>query len=92
VRDVSGATCAQVFYGLASHFINVYALKTEADVPQTFEDFARSEGLPNTIRSDNSKMQRYSAKLMAQLREWMVKTEYTEPHHPQQNQAELRAI
>jgi hypothetical protein len=58
VRDVSGATCAQVFYGITSHFINVYALKTEADGPQAFEDFDRTEGLPNTIRSDNSKMQR----------------------------------
>jgi Reverse transcriptase (RNA-dependent DNA polymerase) len=92
VRDVSGATCAQVFYGITSHFINVYALKTEADGPQAFEDFARTEGLPNTIRSDNSKMQRYSAKLTARLREWMVKSEFTEPHHPQQNPAELRAI
>jgi hypothetical protein len=48
VRDVTGATSAQVFYGLTSHFINVFALKTEADGPQAFEDFARSEGLPNT--------------------------------------------
>jgi hypothetical protein len=39
--SVSGATCAQVFYGLTSHFINVYALKTEANAPQAFEDFAR---------------------------------------------------
>jgi hypothetical protein len=92
VRDASGATCAQVFYGLTSHLINVYALKTEDDGSQAFEDFARSEGLPNTIRSDNSRMQRYSAKLTTRLRECMVNTEYTEPHHPQQNPAELRAI
>jgi hypothetical protein len=92
VRDVSGATCAQVFYGITSHFINVYALKTEADGPQAFEDFARTEGLPNTIRSNNSKMQRYSAKLTARLREWMAKSEFAEPHHPQLNPAELRAI
>jgi hypothetical protein len=26
------------------------------------------------------------------LREWMVKSEFTEPHHPQQNPANLRAI
>jgi hypothetical protein len=89
VRDVSGATYAQVFYGLTSHFINVYVLKTDADGPNLFEDFARSEGLPNTIRSNNSKMQRYSDKLTARLREWMINAEYTEPHHPQQNPAEL---
>jgi hypothetical protein len=67
VRDVSEATCAQGFYGLTSNFITIYALKMEADGPQAFEDFARSEGLPNTISSDNSKMQSYSAKLMIRL-------------------------
>jgi hypothetical protein len=61
------------FYGITSHFINVYALKTEPDGLQAFEDFDRSKGFHNTIRSDNSKMQRYSAKRMARLREWMVK-------------------
>jgi hypothetical protein len=81
-----------VLYGLTSHFINVYALKTAEDGPQAFEDFSRSEGLPNTIRSDNSQMQLYNAKLTARLREWMDNTDYTEPHHTQQNPAELRAI
>ena len=90
--DVSGAKCAQIFYGLTSHFMNVYPLRTEADGPKAFEDFARFEGLPNAIRSDNSKMQRYSKKLIDRLREWRVKNEFTEPHHPQQNPAELRAI
>jgi hypothetical protein len=69
----------------------VYSLKTEAYGTQDLEDFARIEGLPNTIRSDNSKMQRYSAKLTTRLREWMVNTEYTEPDNPQQNPAELHA-
>jgi hypothetical protein len=92
VGDVSGATCAQVFYGITSHFINVYALKIAADRPQAFEDFARSEGSPNTIHSDNSKMKRYSANVTARLPEWMVKSEFTKPHHPQKNPAKLRAI
>jgi Reverse transcriptase (RNA-dependent DNA polymerase) len=90
--DVSGAKCAQIFYGLTSHFMNIFSLRTESDGPKAFEDFARSEGLPNAIRSDNSKMQRYSKKLIDRLREWRVKNEFTEPHHPQQNPAELRAI
>ena len=33
VRDISGATCAQVFYGLSSHFINIYGMHTESDGP-----------------------------------------------------------
>ena len=92
IRDVSGTNCAQIFYGLRSHFMNIYPLKTEADGPQAFDDFARYEGLPNVIRSDNSKMQRYSQKLLTRLREWLVAAEFTEPHNPQQNPAELRAI
>ena len=91
-RDVSGAWCAQIFYGLTSHFMNIYPLKTESEGPTAFEDFARYEGLPAIIRSDNSKMQRYSTRLLTRLREWRVAAEFTEPHHPQQNPAELRAI
>ena len=68
-RDVSGAWCAQIFYGLTSHFMNIYPLKTESEGPTAFEDFARCEGLPAVIRSDNSKMQRYSTRLLARLRE-----------------------
>jgi hypothetical protein len=68
VDDVSGAKCAQIFYGLRSHFMNIYPLRTESDGPNAFEDFARNEGLPNAIRSDNSKMQRYSKRLLNRLR------------------------
>jgi hypothetical protein len=72
--------------------MNIYPLRTEADDPQDFEDFDRQEGISNVIRSDNSKMQRYNQKLFARLQKWMVQTEYTEPHHPHHNPAELRAI
>jgi hypothetical protein len=68
--DVSGGKCVQIFYGSISHFMNIYSLRTEADGPKAFKDFARAEGLPNVIRSDNSKMQRYSKKLLERLREW----------------------
>jgi hypothetical protein len=92
IRDISGATCAQVFYRLKSHFMNVYPLRTESDGPKAVEDFVRTEGIPNVIRSDNSKMQRLNQDLVAKFRRWMIRNEFTEPHHPQQNPAELRAI
>jgi hypothetical protein len=82
VRDISGATCAQVFYGLKSHFMNVYPLRTESDGPKVFEDFVRTEGIPNVIRSDNSKMQRLNKNLVAKFRRWMLRNEFTKPHHP----------
>jgi hypothetical protein len=32
-KDVTGALCAQVFYGLQSHVINVYGMKSESEGP-----------------------------------------------------------
>ena len=54
VRDVSGAICAQVFYGLQSHMINVYGMTKESEGPEHLDDFGRDEGIPNVIHSDNS--------------------------------------
>jgi hypothetical protein len=36
VRAIGGATCAQVFYGLQSHMINVYWMKTESEMPDIY--------------------------------------------------------
>jgi hypothetical protein len=72
--------------------MNVYPLSTESDSPKAFEDFVHTEGIPNVIRSDNYKMQRFNQELVAKFRRWMVRNEFTELHHPQQNPAKLRAI
>ena len=56
-RDLSGAWCAQVFYGLSSHMINIYGMKTESKGPEALDNFGHFEGIPSNIRSDNSKMQ-----------------------------------
>jgi hypothetical protein len=57
-EDVSGATCAQVFYGLSSHVFNIYGMSTESEGPNRLNDFVREEGIPMVLQSDNSKMQR----------------------------------
>jgi hypothetical protein len=57
VRALGGATCAQVFYGVQSHMINVYGLKSESEMPETYKDFIREEGAPNILRRDNSQIQ-----------------------------------
>jgi hypothetical protein len=91
-RDISGSLCAQVFYGINSHYINVYGLRTESDGPTAFEDFLRQEGIPSILRSDNSRMQRWGTRITTIVRRHLIGTQFTEPHHPQQNPAELRAI
>ena len=57
-QAIGGHTCAQVFYGIQSHMINVYPIQTESEGPHMYEDFIRDEGCPTLLRRDNSKMQK----------------------------------
>ena len=82
-RNVTGATCAQVFYGLSSHFVNVYGMASEQNRPDCLDDFLRKEGAPNDIRSDNLNMERWQTRWLQQIRDLFVSSEFTEPHHPQ---------
>jgi hypothetical protein len=91
-RDVRGSTCAQVFYGLLSHMINVYGMRSENEGPNRLDDFLREEGIPTIMRSDNSRMQRYGKGWLKRLRELLIHAEFCEPHNQQQNPVELRAI
>ena len=90
-RDINGAICAQVFYGITSHVINVYGMPSENGAPDADDDFLRHEGCPTILRRDNSRVQ--SGFRFQQLnRLYLIGDEYTEPYHPQQNMAELRAV
>jgi hypothetical protein len=84
-KDISGATCCQVFYGKESHHIDVYGLRTKRDGPDAYDDFLRHQGVPQAFRSDNAKMHNISAKLKAKFCDHLIGVETTEPHHPQQN-------
>jgi hypothetical protein len=39
VWAIGGITCAQVFYGVQSHMINVYGMKSESAMPEAYKDF-----------------------------------------------------
>jgi hypothetical protein len=91
-KDVTGALCAQVFYGMRSHMINVYGMKSESEGPDRLNDFVREEGIPSVMRSDNSQMQRYGRAWLQRLRELLVHNEFLEPHNQQQNPVELKAV
>ena len=88
---IGGITCAQVFFGLQSHVINVYGMQTENEFPEVYEDFIREEGCPSVLRRDNAGAET-SYKVTDINRKYVVGDEYTEPHNPQQNPAELRAV
>lgn len=71
--------------------INVIGMKSESEMPEAYKDFIREEGAPSILRRDNSQVQ--SGVRTTQVnREFFIKDEFTEPGHPQQNPAELRAV
>jgi hypothetical protein len=71
--------------------INVYGMKTESEMPDIYRDFIREEGAPNILRRDNSQVQ--SGTRTTKLnRKFIIGDQFTEPGHPQQNPAELRAV
>ena len=82
-----GYTMAQVFYGCTSHCINVYAMKSKAEFPVTYRDFICDHGAPAILRRDNAKEENGPAIKDIQC-ELLVKDEFIEPHHPQQNLVE----
>ena len=71
--------------------INVYGLRSKHDASDAYRDFLREEGAPTLLRRYSSKEQ--NGQQFTDLnRLFVVGNELTEPHHPQQNPAELRAV
>ena len=52
-----GCTMLQVYAGVKSHFLKTYPMSTESEMPGTLEDLIRFIGAPDTLISDNSKVQ-----------------------------------
>jgi hypothetical protein len=71
--------------------INVYGMTAEREAPAAYKDFIRDEGAPTLLRRDNSKVQ--TGKAFTEInRRFAIKDGLTEPYHPQQNPAEMRAV
>src|SRR5687767_4121920 len=86
-----GYTAAQVFYGTKSHAIHIYGIKSKGEFPSTYRDYIRDHGAPSALRRDNAREEQ-SETIMEINREYMIKDQYTEPYHPQQNPVESNAI
>ena len=48
---------AQCYTGVATQYTKAYPMSTEKEMPGTLEDFIRDVGAPNSLFSDNSKVQ-----------------------------------
>ena len=91
VKGLDGENCAQAFFGIKSQMINVIGMTSENEGPLAYEEFLRSEGIPTLLWCDNARMQK-SFDFQEINRHWLIKDGFTEPYHPQQNPAELRAV
>ena len=82
---------AQVFYGTKSHTIFIYGFRKKGEFPKLYRDFIREHGAPSTLRRDNAKEEQ-GEEVIEINRELLIKDQYTEPYHPQQNPVESGAI
>src|SRR5688572_21909453 len=86
-----GYTMAQIFFGTKSHAIFVYGIRSRAEFPNVYKNFIREHGAPSALRRDNAREER-SEQVVDINREFMIKDQFTEPYHPQQNPVETGAI
>jgi hypothetical protein len=90
-RDVSGATCGQVFFGMTTKMFNIYGMRNKGEFSNAYLDFIRSEGAPRVLRRDNAKEEN-SEEVKNINRKYVVADEFSEPYHQNQNPVELNAI
>jgi len=88
---VTGKSCAQVFYDVSLHVINVYGMQSKAQFPEVYTDFVWEEGIPSVLHHDGTKEQT-SNKVAGINRNMLVRDSYPEPNHPWQNPVKTRAI
>ena len=70
--------------------MGIYPLKSAAYNHEALQDSCKQIGIPNTIRSENSKSE-LGERWLKHCSDFCVQTEYTEPNHPHQNPVECQA-
>lgn len=82
-----GATCAQVFVGRKSRFIQVYGMASDAQFVNTLNDVIRTSGAMDMLTNDRAQAE-VSKRVKDVLRSYVIKDWQSEPHQQQQNYAE----
>jgi hypothetical protein len=90
-KSMEGYHCAQVFFGMTSKMLYVAGMKTESEFTDVYLDFIRKYGIPSALRRDNAKSE------MSQCvedihRDLVIADQWTEPHSPWKNPAELNGF
>ena len=77
-----GCTMLQLFLGLKSGYTGGYPMKSEREVPDTFEDHIRKVGAPIGLMSDNAKSEMHG-RTKDILRLYEIDDRQSEPHYQQ---------
>ena len=86
-KTSQGHNGGQFFHGFTSKKWSFHPLKTESQCTTALQDYIREHGAPDTMLNDNAQAET-GVKWTEILRDYMIQTRTSEPHHPHQNQAE----
>jgi hypothetical protein len=90
-KSIEGYHCAQVFFRMNSKMMYVVVMKTESEFADVYLDFIRKCGIPSALRRDNAKSE-ITQRVQDIHRELIIADQWTEPHSPWQNSAELNCV
>jgi hypothetical protein len=90
-KSIEGYHCAQVFFEMTSKMLCVAGMKTESEFADVYLDFIRKCGIPSALQRDNAKSE-VSQGVKDIHRDLIVADQWTEPHSPWQNAAELNGV
>jgi hypothetical protein len=91
VKSIERYYCAQVFFGMTSKMLYVARMKTESEFPDVYLDFIRLCGIPSALRRNNAKSE-MSHRVRQIHHDLVIADQWTEPHSPRQNPAELNGV
>ena len=74
-----GYTCAQISFGLKSHIINVYGMRSKCSFPEVYRNFTIAHVCPSALRRENVEEEQ-SEEIMKIHKELLIKAQFTEPY------------
>jgi hypothetical protein len=90
-KSTEGYHCAQVFVGMTCKMLYVACMRTESEFADVYLGFIREYGIPSALRRDNAKSE-MSQHVQDIHRDLIIADQWTEPHSPWQNPAELNGV
>ena len=89
VKSVRQFTCVQIYHCVQSGYTHCVPMKLEQHAIESYVDFIREVGAPNTLLVDNAKALT-KTKFTNLSRQYAVKQQSTTPYNPQQNTSERK--